>query len=163
MRWVDFFLGIMLFKLYDKRRNMHLGGWSEMLAVVLLIAALWAYPYVDAKVRNAPLYWLVLIPMIVVFAQQKGPVSRLLQHRTLQWLAQLSMPIFLLHPIVFRAMFHFFPTLPEGGMLALCIVVVVGMRLLLRAFGWYPLPLVVALQPRRLMKFMLVLLLMLMQ
>ena len=126
IRCADFFLGIMLYKLYDNWQNVHVGRWAEWLTVAVLLAALWAYPYVDAKVRNAPLYWLVLLPMIFVFARQEGLLSQLLQHRVLQGLAQLSMPIFLLHPIVFRAMFHLFPTLSAGTMLALCVVVVLG-------------------------------------
>ena len=122
VRFVDFFLGIGLYKFYSRRQQpTHLPAWTEPLLVVLLILAAMAYPYADEKLRNAPLYWLVLIPLIYVFMQQQGPVSRCLQSPVLQWLSQLSMPIFMLHPIVFRCMFHFFPTLPYAAMLLLCI------------------------------------------
>ena len=127
MRFVDFFLGIMLYKLYCTKKDVTIPGWVEVLIVVLLVLALWAYPYTDEKLRNAPLYWLVLLPLIFVFTRQDGPVSKLLQHRVLQWLGSLSMPIFLLHPMIFRAMYHFFPTLPAALMLACCFALVVGL------------------------------------
>ena len=138
MRFVDFFLGIMLFKLYHNRPNIALPVWTELLIVVLLVMTLWLHPYVDAKWRNAPLYWFVLLPLIFVFARQSGPVSRLLQHRWLQWLASLSMPIFLLHPIVFRIMFHFFPSTSVVAMWMMCFITIVALswltdRLLARA------------------------------
>ena len=125
MRFVDFFLGIMLYKLYNTKKNVNVPGWTEAFIVVLLVLALWAYPFTDEKLRNAPLYWLVLLPLIFVFARQEGPVSRLLKHRVLQWLGSLSMPIFLLHPMVFRAMAHFFPTIPTFLMLGCCFALVV--------------------------------------
>ena len=127
MRFVDFFLGIMLYKLYCTRKDVTNPGWAEVPIVVLLVLTLWAYPYTDEKLRNAPLYWLVLLPLIFVFTRQGGPVSKLLQHRVLQWLGSLSMPIFLLHPMIFRAMYHFFPTLPAALMLACCFALVVGL------------------------------------
>ena len=125
MRFVDFFLGIMLYKLYNTKKNVNVPGWTEAFIVVLLVLALWAYPFTDEKLRNAPLYWLVLLPLIFVFARQEGPVSRLLKHRVLQWLGSLSMPIFLLHPMVFRSMAHFFPTIPTFLMLGCCFALVV--------------------------------------
>ena len=131
MRFVDFFLGIMLFKVYDHHQRIAGPAWAELLMVALLVLALWAYPYADAKWRNAPLFWLVLLPFIFVFARQQGPVSRLLQCRILQWLALLSMPVFLLHPIVFRALFHFFPSIPEALMLILCFTSVVALSWLI--------------------------------
>lgn len=125
MRFVDFFLGIMLYRLYVLKKDVPVHGWAEIVLVVLLVLALWVYPYADEKFRNAPLYWLVLLPLIFVFARQEGPVSRLLQNRVMQWLGALSMPIFLLHPMVFRALYHFFPAIPSVLMLVMCFTVVV--------------------------------------
>lgn len=139
VRFVDFFLGIMLYKVYSCRQQQSTQQptWTEPLLLVLLVLAVMAYPYADEKLRNAPLYWLVLIPIIYVFMRQQGPVSRCLQSPVVQWLSQLSMPIFMLHPIVFRCMFHFFPSLPYAVMLLACIALTVAAswgveRLLLR-------------------------------
>ena len=128
MRFVDFFLGIMLSKVYLKLKDRPATFvWAEVGLTLLLVLLLMAYPYADEKLRNAPLYWLVLLPLVVVFACQRGPVSRLLLCRPLQWLGALSMPIFLIHPIVFRSLFHFFPAVPYMLMLTVSLVVIVAL------------------------------------
>ncbi|MBQ9669132.1 MAG: acyltransferase [Prevotella sp.] len=121
VRFIDFFLGIMLYKFCAGRQPVTT-WWAEIVLVLLLILALAVYPFTDAKLRNAPLYWLVLLPFIYVFIQQRGPLSACLQWRVFQWLGSLSMPVFMLHPIVFRTLFHFFPAIPTGTMLALCFI-----------------------------------------
>lgn len=125
IRFVDFFLGIMLFKVYSNGKYISHATMAETLLVLLLIIVLAIYPYTDEKFRNAPLYWLILIPLIYVFIQQHGAVSQCLQWRPLQWLGSLSMPIFMLHPMVFRTMFHFFPTIPSVLMLITCFIITV--------------------------------------
>ncbi len=126
LRFVDFFLGIMLYKSYcDKARLSH-ATITEVLLVMLLIIALTVYPYTDEKFRNAPLYWLILLPLIYVFTLQRGFLSLCLQYKPLQWLGMLSMPIFMLHPIVFRTMFHFFPSIPSVLMLIVCFIVTIS-------------------------------------
>ena len=131
VRLADFFFGIMLCKVCQRqaaekgRPAFH--GWAEVLLTLLLVVLLAAYPYVDAKLRNAPLYWIVILPLLAVFARQAGPLSRLLQWRPLLWLGSLSMPIFLIHPIVFRSLFHFFPAMPYMAMLALGLTVIVAL------------------------------------
>ena len=110
------------------------GHYIRPLIVVLLILALFSYPYTDEKIRNAPLYWMVLLPLIFVFANQKGPISRLLQHNSLRWLGSISMPIFLLHPIVFRSMFHFFPSISPIIMLFGCLVLVIAISWIVNRF-----------------------------
>ena len=67
---------------------------------------------------------------------QEGPISKILQHRVLQWLGSLSMPIFLLHPIVFRSMTHFFPFMPIFLMLLSCFALVVALSWAVNR--WFP-------------------------
>lgn len=120
-RSVDFYIGLTLGKLFAGRRQLNPPTWMEPLLLVLLLAALAAYPLVDAKLRNAPLYWLVLVPLIWVFAQQRGPVSRLLQCRPMLWLGSLSMPLFLTHQMLLGILLRRLPTMPDVLMLAVCI------------------------------------------
>ena len=128
IRFVDFFLGIMLYKVFSSRKgDLTNASFVELSLVVLLVMALIAYPYTDEKLRNAPLYWLVLLPIIYVFTQQQGVVSRCLQWQGLQWLGALSMPIFMTHPIVIHTMFHFFPSLPYAVLLAACFTITVAL------------------------------------
>lgn len=140
MRCVDFIFGIALFRIYKRYQPSSAPTvWLEPLLVLLLVLALAAYPYMDAKLRNAPVYWLVLLPFIYVFARGEGSISRFLGCRAMQWLGELSMPVFLLHPIVLRLMFDNVPALPWWLMLNCCVTIVIALswlidRLLLRRF-----------------------------
>lgn len=131
VRFADFFFGIMLCKAYQRQAGVGgcsaFYGWAEVVLTLLLVAALIAYPYTDAKLRNAPLYWLVILPLLPVFSRQAGPLSRCLQWPPLLWLGSLSMPMFLIHPIVFRSLFHFFPDIPYLAMLILSLTIIVAL------------------------------------
>lgn len=137
VRCVDFFLGIMLCRLFESNRLPAPPAWAELAVVLLLVVALVCYPYTDAKLRNAPLFWLVLIPLIFVFAHAKGPLSPLLASWPMRFLGSLSMPVFLLHPMVCSAVLRRLPEVHYVVALAVCIAAVLLLswlidRLLLR-------------------------------
>ncbi|MBR1416072.1 MAG: acyltransferase [Prevotella sp.] len=126
VRFVDFYLGIVLCRYLDKKPLQRQPAWTELLLVAVLILALLAYPYTDAKLRNAPLFWVVLLPFIAVFASGEGLLSRsLLNAKPLLWLGSLSMPFFMLHPMTFSVLMRHLPAMPPVLMLALCFAVVV--------------------------------------
>ena len=124
VRFVDFYLGMLLFRLYERKPGMDVRSWMEVLLVVLLFVALTVYPFMDAKLRNAPLFWLVLLPLILVFAQESGVVSRLLKSRPMFFLGSLTMPLFLTHQILIGILLHRLPEMPAMLMLAVCIFVI---------------------------------------
>lgn len=124
VRSADFFMGIMLARLFRSRRCPAPPPWTELLVVALLVAAILAYPHADAKWRNAPLFWVALIPLIFVFAHERGWLSRMLGSRPMQMLGALSMPVFLLHPMVVSAVLRRLPTLHYTVALAVCLAVV---------------------------------------
>lgn len=125
VRFVDFYLGILLYKRLEEKPQAHLPAWLEPLLVMVLVLFLMAYPYTDAKLRNAPLYWLVLVPFIATFASAQGPLSRLLCCKPLLWLGSLSMPVFMIHPLTFSILTRHLPAMPYVAMLAVCFAVVV--------------------------------------
>lgn len=125
VRFADFYLGIVLYKCLEKKPVPHLPACVEPLLVIVLVLFLMAYPYTDAKLRNAPLYWLVLLPFIATFASAQGPLSRLLCGKPLLWLGSLSMPIFMIHPLAFSILTRHLPTMPYVLMLAVCFAAVV--------------------------------------
>lgn len=125
VRFADFFFGIMLYKFYETTKHRQWPAYTEIILLAVLVLALTVHPNVDEKLRNAPIYWCILIPFIVIFVQQKGPLSRCLSGTFLEFLGTLSMPIFMIHPIVLRCMFHFFPNLHYVVMLVICILVTV--------------------------------------
>jgi peptidoglycan/LPS O-acetylase OafA/YrhL len=125
VRFVDFYMGIVLYRLYAKHAGT--GGmpsWVEWGLVVLLLLSLAVYPVVDAKFRNAPMYWIVLVPFIWVFAQARGPVSHLLSTRPMLWLGSLSMPVFLTHQMLLGILIRRLPAMPVPLMLSICLVTV---------------------------------------
>ena len=124
VRFVDFYLGMLLCRLYERKPGMDVRSWMEVLLVVLLFVALTVYPFMDAKLRNAPLFWLVLLPLILVFAQESGVVSRLLKSRPMLFLGSLTMPLFLTHQMLIGILLHRLPEMPAMLMLAVCIFVI---------------------------------------
>lgn len=123
VRFVDFYLGMFLCQVYERRREFNIPQWTELIMVLLLLLSLALYPYVDAKFRNAPLYWLVLIPLIYVFAQEKGYVSRWLKTKSMLFLSSLSMPLFLTHQMLINILLRRLPEMSTLMMLAVCIFI----------------------------------------
>ena len=123
IRFVDFYLGMFLCQVFERRKETDIPQWTELLMVVLLLVSLGLYPYVDAKLRNAPLYWLVLIPLIFVFAQEKGYISQWLKTKSMLFLGSLSMPLFLTHQMLIGILLRRMPEIPAPVMLAFCIFI----------------------------------------
>lgn len=123
VRFVDFYLGMFLCQVFERRKETDIPQWTELLMVVLLLVSLGLYPYVDAKLRNAPLYWLVLIPLIFVFAQEKGYISQWLKTKPMLFLGSLSMPLFLTHQMLIGILLRRMPEIPAPVMLAFCIFI----------------------------------------
>lgn len=123
VRFVDFYIGMFLYQVYERRGETHIPQWTELLMVLLLLVSLGLYPYVDAKFRNAPMYWVVLIPLIYVFAQEKGYISQWLKTKPMQFLGSLSMPLFLTHQMLIGILLRRIPEIPAPMMLATCIFI----------------------------------------
>ena len=140
VRFVDFYIGMVLCRIYEKDYSLSGVVWLEWLLLLALMVLLAAYPYVDEKLRNAPLYWLVLVPMLLVFSKEQGPLSKLLKMRSLLLLASLSMPVFMTHQMLIAILLHRLPDMPVVLMLFLCIFVVLVVswcidRFVLRQIG----------------------------
>lgn len=121
VRWIDFYWGMLLCHFFQQRRTSVSGAWQEVLIVVVLTMLLSAYPFVDEKLRNAPLYWMVLIPMIWIFAEEKGPVSRWLKTSPMLFLGSLTMPLFMTHQMLIGILLRRMPEMPVLLMLSVCI------------------------------------------
>lgn len=119
-RFVDFMLGMALCRLFERNINAIVPRWAEVGITLLLVVSLFAYPIIDEKVRTAPLYWFILLPMIYVFALQNGPLSRITRKKALLRLGGLAMPFYMVHQMVINAMLRFLPDMAPVLMLALC-------------------------------------------
>lgn len=123
VRFTDFYIGIILCRIYERGYEVPAQKWLELLLIVVLIVVLTIYPYMDAKFRNAPIFWLVLIPFILVFAKGKGVVSKWLCQKPMMMLASLSMPLFMTHQILIGILLHRLPQIPVVAMLFACVLV----------------------------------------
>lgn len=126
VRMVDFYLGMLSCRLFVQRKTFASSGQLEVVLLVILLMSLVVYPFVGEKFRNAPLYWMVLIPLILVFAQEKGPVSRWLNTKPMLFLGSLTMPVFLTHQMLIGILLRRLPEMPVVLMLAACIFVVLS-------------------------------------
>lgn len=123
VRFVDFYIGMLLCRFYEHSKTLPYYRWMEPLVIIVLLFTLAIYPYTDAKFRNAPLYWLVLVPLVLVFVQQKGCVSHWLKSKPMLFLASLTMPLFLIHQMCIGILLHRLPEMPTILMLMTCIFV----------------------------------------
>jgi peptidoglycan/LPS O-acetylase OafA/YrhL len=134
LRFVDFYIGMVLYKLYEKGYNISHAGVLEALLIVVLIMSLAFYPVVDAKFRNAPMFWLVLVPFILVFAKGQGIVSSFLRRSPMLMLASLSMPVYMVHQMTIGILLHRLPQLPTVVMLFICLLSVLVVSWLIDLF-----------------------------
>lgn len=134
VRFVDFYIGMVLCRLYTNGYHISHAGILEVLLVVVLMVLLAIYPVVDAKFRNAPMYWLVLAPLILVFAKEQGIVSSLLRRRPMLMLASLSMPVYMVHQMTIGILLYRLPELPGFVMLFICILSVLVVSWLIDQF-----------------------------
>lgn len=123
MRFVDFYLGMVTCEMFKHSKEHRSHSLTEILLVAVLVILLAVYPFADAKLRNAPMYWIVLLPMIWVFAQQKGFLSRWLATKPMVFLGSLTMPLFLTHQILIGILLRRLPEMPSAAMLAVCVFV----------------------------------------
>ena len=139
VRFVDFYIGMVLCRLYERGYNVSHAGMLEVLLVVVLVVLLAVYPAVDAKLRNAPMYWLVLVPLILVFAKEQGFVSSLLRRKPMLLLASLSMPVYMIHQLAIGILLHRLPEVPVVVMLFVCLLSVLVLSWLIDRFFLRPL------------------------
>ncbi|MBR3078359.1 MAG: acyltransferase [Prevotella sp.] len=124
VRLADFYWGMLLYRFFEHDKRTLPVGWLEVLLVVLLAVSLFVYPFADAKLRNAPLYWAVLAPFIWVFARGEGFVSRWLKTAPMVFLGSFVLPVFLTHQLLIGILLHRLPAMPAVLMLAVCVFVV---------------------------------------
>ncbi|MFJ7736388.1 acyltransferase family protein [Lysinibacillus sp. NPDC097287] len=107
-RFGDFLIGVLLgvaFKQLNsisKKGNFALFTFLEGLSIVCFVIALYFAPHVHVSLTYGVYYLPSLALIIWVFAQQRGFFSRLLVHRKLIYLGEISFSFYLLHRTVFK-------------------------------------------------------------
>jgi len=106
VRVTDFCIGILVYLIYNKYRNI---SWPDYIFTLLETLSLMVFGVffiyhssVNITYRYSVYYWLPMILIIFIFAYQKGYFSRLLSHPTLLLLGEASFGFYLIHQIAIR-------------------------------------------------------------
>lgn len=103
-RLPDFIVGMLLFRAYQRLRNTPLsllrGSVLEVAAVVLFLGFYLYAADVPKVYRYSCYYWMPVAAVVLVFALQRGVLSRLLSHRWLVTGGEVSYGFYLIHLFV---------------------------------------------------------------
>lgn len=109
-RLADFILGIFLYEIFLKIKEKSLLYWQYSLFEIggIAVFILFFIFHNDVKIeyRFAIYYWLPTIFVILSFALEKGFLSKLLNHKYLAFLGEISFSFYLLHTLVIRYYFQ---------------------------------------------------------
>ena len=107
-RIADFLIGILLYHVYEKIntgnffRSKVKATVSEIAAIGLFALFVAFHNEVEQGYRYSCYYWLPIILVIYVFAQQTGYISTLLSGKVLVLAGEISFSFYLLHQLVFK-------------------------------------------------------------
>lgn len=102
-RLLDFYLGIMLYFAYNKIKshiNIRLGNILEWTSLSLFILFFLGHFWIDKAFRYSIFYWIPMCYIILAFSFQKGWLSKILKHKILVYLGEISFAFYLVHLIV---------------------------------------------------------------
>jgi len=107
-RVFDFFIGILLYDVYEKgvfkpdSRNSATG--REIFAIGLFLVFFICHKYVPAGFRYSCYYWLGMATVILTFSYAKGAISDMLSNKWLVLGGEISFGFYLIHQLVLRYM-----------------------------------------------------------
>jgi peptidoglycan/LPS O-acetylase OafA/YrhL len=103
-RVMDFFIGILLFEMYE-RRYFAVTRFASVIEIsaILLFAVFFLYhDQISQVYRYSFYYWIPMSVIIYVFAYRKGILSKILSNDKLVLLGEISFGFYLLHQLVIR-------------------------------------------------------------
>ncbi|MGV0996564.1 acyltransferase family protein [Empedobacter falsenii] len=99
-------LGIITCQIYKKIKdtpiNFSKGTLIEIIAITVLAIFFYFHNDVARAFRYGIYYWIPMIGIILIFALQKGFFSRILQHKILVYLGEISFAFYMIHMIVIK-------------------------------------------------------------
>ncbi len=107
-RIADFTLGILLYKVYKKRKNT---AWlnnkrnatiAEIGSILLLSLFVVLHNYIPQGYRYSCYYWTPMILLIYTFSYSKGAISNILSNKILVFLGEISFGFYMIHMLVIR-------------------------------------------------------------
>jgi len=136
-RLFNFILGMFLFALYDKHRNINWSGskatfYEVGVLALFILSCIFAVNYIPQVYRYSYYYWLPISLLIFVFAHSKGMLSRALSNKCFVALGKISFSFYLIHFLALKAyaklMGYLGGNIPEqfGAVLVLIVVILLS-------------------------------------
>lgn len=104
-RIVDFIIGILLyivFKRYKKTKPHINFTYLEITTILLLVLFMAFHKFIPEVARYSYYYWVPMSLLIIVFAFQRGSLSKLLSHKVFIHLGHISFSFYLFHQLIIR-------------------------------------------------------------
>lgn len=136
VRSLDFLLGIILYNEYRrfsyvlKNVNFTVGSFIEVGAFLVLLLFFIFHEDVNRVFRYGIYYWLPMALIIVSFSIEKGFVSKILNHKILIYLGEISFSFYMIHMIVIKYGNLWFPDLNDFVKIGLYFVVAIVLSIL---------------------------------
>lgn len=136
VRSLDFLLGIILYNEYRrfsyilKNVNFTVGSFIEVGAFLVLLLFFIFHEDVNRVFRYGIYYWLPMALIIVSFSIEKGFISKILNHKILIYLGEISFSFYMIHMIVIKYGNLWFPDLNDFVKIGLYFVVAIVLSIL---------------------------------
>ncbi len=151
-RIADFIIGIILYKIYIKRKDTEIlnrksiASIVEIGSIVLLAVFLSFHQYIPIGYRYSCYYWLPMTLLIYTFSYSKGIISNILSNRILVFLGEISFGFYMIHMLAIKY-YEYLPQkfaalkylLPKSYIEAI-VVFVVTLILSMITYKWYETP-----------------------
>lgn len=117
VRSLDFILGIITCQIYKKIKkspiNFSKGTLIELAAIIVLSIFFYFHNDVARAFRYGIYYWIPMVGIVLIFALQRGFFSKLLQHKTLVYLGEISFAFYMIHMIVIKYGNQYLPAIND--------------------------------------------------
>ena len=117
VRSLDFILGIITCQIYKKIKNSPInfskGTLIELAAIIVLSIFFYFHNDVARAFRYGIYYWIPMVGIVLIFALQRGLFSKLLQHKTLVYLGEISFAFYMIHMIVIKYGNQYLPAIND--------------------------------------------------
>ncbi|MGV0937215.1 acyltransferase family protein [Empedobacter falsenii] len=127
VRSFDFILGIITCQIYKKIKdtpiNFSRGTLIEIAAITVLAIFFYFHNDVARAFRYGIYYWIPMVGIVLIFALQKGFFSRILQHKTLVYLGEISFAFYMIHMIVIKYGNQYLPKINDFQKIGIYFVI----------------------------------------
>lgn len=127
VRSFDFILGIITCQIYKKIKdtpiNFSRGTLIEIAAITVLAIFFYFHNDVARAFRYGIYYWIPMVGIVLIFALQKGFFSKILQHKTLVYLGEISFAFYMIHMIVIKYGNQYLPKINDFQKIGIYFVI----------------------------------------